>query len=200
MKRLRGPGKGEKVVPLRPDARRPARGPRQDRIGWLWWSLPVVLPALSLAATWWWYTPGEARRGEAGASASASASAPLALARQDRESARFARCNGPVRVTCVVDGDTIWYHGEKIRIADINTPEVSEPDCAAEAELGERATERLTWLLNAGPFTLQPIDRASDAYGRSLYVITRGGESLGAALVAEGLAEEWRGHRRDWCG
>jgi endonuclease YncB( thermonuclease family) len=117
----------------------------------------------------------------------------------DAESARFGPCEGPPRVTCVVDGDTFWYRGDKIRIADINTPEVSEPGCAAEARLGARATRRLTELLNAGPFSLEPIDRETDRYGRTLRVVTRGGESLGAVLEGEGLAEHWQGHRRDWC-
>ena len=113
--------------------------------------------------------------------------------------ATFALCDAGPRLTCVVDGDTIWYRGEKIRIADINTPEVTEPECANEAELGEKATERLTALLNQGKFSLEPTDRAQDDYGRSLYVITRKGESLGDVLVEEGLAEEWQGFRRSWC-
>ena len=87
----------------------------------------------------------------------------------------------------------------KIRLADINAPEVSEPGCDAEARLGERATQRLTELLNAGPFTLEAADRPTDRYGRRLAVVTRHGASVGMALVDEGLAEEWRGHRRDWC-
>jgi endonuclease YncB( thermonuclease family) len=35
--------------------------------------------------------------------------------------------------------------------------------------------------------------------GRSLMRVTRGGTSLGAVLVNEGLAEEWGGARRAWC-
>lgn len=124
---------------------------------------------------------------------------PTPPASPDREAAQFVACSGPVRDTCVVDGDTIWYRGEKIRIADINTPEVSEPGCAREAQLGAAATQRLAELLNAGPFTLEPIDREQDKYGRTLRIVTRGGESLGDRLVAEGLAEEWQGFRRDWC-
>ena len=118
---------------------------------------------------------------------------------QDTESARFAICGGGARVNCVVDGDTFWYRRAKYRIADINTPEVSEPACAREAELGEAATERLHALLNEGPFTLEPVDRDEDRYGRLLRVVTRGGESLGGVLVREGLAEEWRGYRGSWC-
>jgi endonuclease YncB( thermonuclease family) len=119
----------------------------------------------------------------------------------DRENARFGLCSGPVRVTCVVDGDTIWYRGTKIRIADVDTPEVSKPACANEAALGRKATVRLQALLNAGPFTLapNPFGDSVDRYGRSLLLVTRGGESLGAVLVREGLAEQWGGPRRAWC-
>ncbi len=117
----------------------------------------------------------------------------------DRQSARFVRCLSPVRVNCVVDGDTFWYRGAKIRIADINAPELSAPHCPAEAALAARATRRLTALLNAGRFTLDPADRATDSYGRHLFVVRRAGASLGAMLTAEGLAERWRGYRRNWC-
>lgn len=119
----------------------------------------------------------------------------------DREAALFTLCDGPVRVNCVVDGDTIWYGGEKIRIADINAPEVSYPACAREAELGEQASWRMQELLNEGPFTLAPHPGSGDRdrYGRLLRTITREDESLGAMLVEEGLAEEWRGWRGGWC-
>ena len=118
----------------------------------------------------------------------------------DGERALFTRCEGSGRVTCVVDGDTIWYRGTKIRIADINTPEISRPACPREAALGERATLRLTALLNTGGFTLKRKGRDEDRYGRKLRVVTRGGRSLGAVLVAEGLAERWQGRRSSWCG
>lgn len=116
-------------------------------------------------------------------------------------SAQFSPCRGAVRTTCVVDGDTIWYQGTKIRVADINAPEVSSPGCAREAMLGEEATERLTGLLNAGTFTLvRPAGSPDrDKYGRALRELHRNGQSLGAVLVDEGLAEEWGGARIDWC-
>lgn len=99
----------------------------------------------------------------------------------------------------MVDGDTIWLERIKIRIADINTPETFKPDCPAEKALGDQATVRLVQLLNQGPFDLRAVDRDEDRYGRKLRVITRGGQSLGAELVREGLAERWNGHRRNWC-
>jgi endonuclease YncB( thermonuclease family) len=118
---------------------------------------------------------------------------------QDAEQARFSACGSAARVTCVVDGDTFWYHGDKIRLTDINTPETSQPGCLAEADLGARATRRLIELLNSGAFSLQAQGRDRDRYGRLLRVVTRDGASLGAVLVAEGLAEPWQGRRSDWC-
>ena len=112
---------------------------------------------------------------------------------------QFILCRG-ARGTCVVDGDTIWLAGENIRIADINTPEVSSPQCAAEARLGKRATLRLQRLLNAGPFQVRRGVRDEDVYGRKLRTLHRDGQSLGAVLVAEGLAHEWRGFKESWCG
>ncbi|WP_339826481.1 thermonuclease family protein [uncultured Parasphingorhabdus sp.] len=117
----------------------------------------------------------------------------------DPHRASFGICFGSDRTTCVVDGDTIWFEGRKIRIADINTPEISSPGCASEKRLGEQAKFRLLALLNEGNFSLQSIDRDQDKYGRDLRIITRGGQSLGETLVTEGLAERWQGYRRDWC-
>ena len=130
---------------------------------------------------------------------SATIASARPVAAPDRESARFETCGRGERINCVVDGDTFWYAGEKIRVADINTPEVSEPQCAREAQLGAAATARLQALLNEGAFTLGSVGRDRDPYGRLLRTVTREGTSLGAVLVREGLAEEWRGRRSGWC-
>ena len=113
--------------------------------------------------------------------------------------ASFVLCAESPRTTCVVDGDTFWIGGEKVRIADINAPETHGSGCAAERALGDRAAQRLVVLLNAGPFTLATEGRSVDRYGRALRVVRRGGRSLGGQLVSEGLAEPWRGRRSDWC-
>jgi micrococcal nuclease len=132
--------------------------------------------------------------------------APLAMipttaapAEPDTESGRFAACDDGPRVTCVVDGDTFWYRGTKIRIADINAPEVSHPSCPYEARLGAAATRRLTDLLNAGRFALMTEGRETDRYGRALRIVVRRGQSLGAVLESEGLAEHRKGRRGNWC-
>jgi len=112
----------------------------------------------------------------------------------------YSLCSGSVRFHCVVDGDTIWHQGTKIRVADIDTPEVSKPRCSSEAALGAKATKRLLQLVNLGPFELQGWPgRDEDKYGRKLRVLVRDGRSLGDILVSEGLARTWSGRRQPWC-
>jgi micrococcal nuclease len=113
--------------------------------------------------------------------------------------ATFAFCHIGGGYNCVVDGDTIWLQGQKIRIADIDTPETYEPRCASEKALGDRATQRLRQLLNGGAVTLQPIDRDEDKYGRKLRIVLVDGTSVGNTLVGEGLARWYEGGRRPWC-
>ena len=98
----------------------------------------------------------------------------------------------------IVDGDTFHYGGEKIRIADIDTPEL-RGRCSYETQLAARATRRMDQLLRQGPFELRQVGRNEDRYGRKLRVVTRGGRSLGDQLVSEGLARTWSGRREPWC-
>lgn len=111
----------------------------------------------------------------------------------------FSLCTAAPRHSCVVDGDTFWLEGEKIRIADINTPETHHPACKAELWLGKAAARRLVVLLNEGPFALRSGKRDRDRYGRKLRIVLREGESIGEQLVTESLAERWPGKRGDWC-
>ena len=108
-------------------------------------------------------------------------------------------CGEARRATCVVDGDTFWHLRVKIRIADIDAPELSPPHCETERMKGEAAKRRLLDLLNAGPFSLVAADRDEDRLGCKLRVVRRAGHSLGATLIAEGLARPWGGPRRNWC-
>ena len=111
------------------------------------------------------------------------------------------KCQGPNDRNCVIDGDTIRYGGDSIRLEDIDAPEVFSPQCASERELGQRATDRLVELMNAGPFDIiYTGGRDEDVYERKLRVIERDRRSLGDVLVSEGLARLWDGARRSWCG
>jgi len=114
--------------------------------------------------------------------------------------AHFQICASAVRINCVVEGDTLWYEGKKIRVEDIDAPEIAHPKCASEEALGQRAKYRFLELMNAGPFKLvRHGDRDTDRYGRLLRVVERDGQSLGMILVNEGLARRWDGRRHPWC-
>jgi len=156
------------------------------------WAVLIASPIVGIGVAWLWNAaPGSSPAG----TSSLFSRTPT----EEQFNENFSECSGPIRISCVVDGDTFWLQGEKIRIADINAPEVSEPQCPTETQLGARATERLVVLLNAGPFSLETADRDEDKYGRKLRIVTRGGDSLGKTLVNEGLAESWKGYRGSWC-
>ena len=107
--------------------------------------------------------------------------------------ATIAACEPPParRWHCVHDGDTVWWQGEKIRIADIDTPELNGK-CEAERRRARAARDRLVVLLGARPVTIRRT--GTDRFGRTL---ARFG-GIGEQLIAEGLATRWP-QRRDWC-
>jgi endonuclease YncB( thermonuclease family) len=109
----------------------------------------------------------------------------------------FTICGPGARVNCVVDGDTFWMGGRKIRILDIDAPETHPPRCAREARLGEAATDRLHALLNAGEVRIAR--EGEDRYGRTLARVSADGRPVGDVLIAEGLARPYAGGRRPWC-
>lgn len=112
----------------------------------------------------------------------------------------FTLCAVDRSTDCVIDGDTIRWDGEVVRIEDIDAPEIHDYGCPTELALGQRATIRLRELLNGGAVTLrQAGSRDTDPYGRKLRVIIRDAVSLSDILVAEGLARPWTGSRRPWC-
>ena len=107
----------------------------------------------------------------------------------------MAICPPGPRDNCVVDGDTFWINGEKVRIADIDAPELAGK-CSDERDLALQSRNRLAQLLDE-PFSLQR--QGKDQYGRTLAVVWVAGRSVGNQLVNEGLARAWIGRREPWC-
>ena len=109
----------------------------------------------------------------------------------------FAVCPADgVRITCVHDGDTFIVERERIRIADIDTPEL-DGQCGHESNLAIQARNRLVQLLNAGNFEIRR--QGEDRYGRTLAIVVNSRGSIGDQLVGEGLARTWSGRREPWC-
>lgn len=125
---------------------------------------------------------------------------PAAPASRAPVRASFGFCHSGGGTDCVVDGDTFRMAGERIRIADIDTPETHPARCPQEAERGEAATRRLHALLNQGAISLEAIDRDTDRYGRKLRIVSVDGAGVGETLITEGLARPYKGGRRaGWC-
>jgi hypothetical protein len=113
---------------------------------------------------------------------------------------KFTFCGEGSQRYCVVDGDTIRFAETKIRVEDIDTPEIHDYKCESELERGLRAKSRLLELVNEGPFEIVSNGGDDvDQYGCKLRHLMRNGLSLGELLVDEGLARRYAGGRRSWC-
>lgn len=109
------------------------------------------------------------------------------------------KCGSAKRVTCVVDGDTIWLNGEKIRMMGYDTPEPQTNICGGnrERKLAAKASARVVQLLSENDYS---IDRqGKDKYGRTLAIVRIDGLNIGDILIAEGLARSWPDGREFWC-
>lgn len=80
-----------------------------------------------------------------------------------------------------VDGDTVQIDGERIRIANIDTPEIGGAKCSTERQLGLQAKQRTAELMKGRPVRILRghHGRDVDQYGRTLARIEIGGKDLG---------------------
>ncbi|MDP1731126.1 MAG: thermonuclease family protein [Devosia sp.] len=104
--------------------------------------------------------------------------------------------------TCIVDGDTLWLHGENIRLKDFDTPEPQTNICGGEAEkaLAARASARLLELLNGNAWTIERYGLERGGRGRrALATIRIDGRDVGDILIKEGLARRWPDGDEWWC-
>lgn len=101
-----------------------------------------------------------------------------------------------ISVTKVSDGDTIRIGKERVRILGLDTPEVYSPGCPEEEALGDKATARLTSLLNSGTVTIERTKK--DQYGRTLAVIRVDGKDVSKVMIDEGYALA-RKPQGGWC-
>lgn len=106
-----------------------------------------------------------------------------------------ARAQSQIRV---IDGDTIVYRGETIRIRGLDAPEM-HGRCEAETRRARQARDRLEQLLAGG---LRTYPSGRDRYGRTLAVVRdAAGRDVARILITEGLARPYdgRGQRQGWC-
>jgi len=112
--------------------------------------------------------------------------------------ADFPICKGSHRVTCIVDGDTLWFQQVKYRLEGIDTPEMApRHKCMQEGLQARLARDRLQEIMSSNDFTITT--HGKDRYGRTLGRFHIGDSTAGQMLVNEGLARPWRGRRESWC-
>ena len=93
----------------------------------------------------------------------------------------------------VIDGDTIVFQGigtktQRVRLADIDTPELDQP-------WGEEAKAALKVWAENRKAEIRIVD--TDRYGRSVATLRIDGENINRRLVTEGHARVYRRYLRD---
>lgn len=100
----------------------------------------------------------------------------------------------------VHDGDTLRCDGEKVRIANIDAPEL--PDSSkcrdpraksyawCDFEAGYASRDALRGFLARGRVQIERV--GADRYGRTLATVSVNGKDAGAYLVNIGLARWWK--------
>jgi endonuclease YncB( thermonuclease family) len=107
-------------------------------------------------------------------------------------------CVGGHRVTCVVDGDTFWLNGERIRILGLDAPEMGRPRCTLGSPLAPVARDTLAALLGAGGLNLER--QGNDVYGRTLARVVVNGTDVADVLIDDGLGRLYKRGQKPWCG
>jgi micrococcal nuclease len=99
-----------------------------------------------------------------------------------------------------LDGDTYICRGERIRLENVDAPEL-HARCAAELEAARAATRFAQAALDgAREIRIEVGRRSRDRYGRTLARVAIDGRDLGELLVDVGLARPYHGERRlGWC-
>lgn len=98
----------------------------------------------------------------------------------------------------VHDGDSIRCGSERVRISNIDAPELAgSPKCQSrrgatawcDFAAGEKARAALAEFVMGGPVMIQR--QGTDHYGRTLARVTVNGIDAGEWLVRRGLARRW---------
>ena len=107
-----------------------------------------------------------------------------ALANEPKPAPALEVCQGSARaerlLTCVVDGDTFWWRGEKFRLACIDAAEINEPK-------GLAARHFLARVLASERATIRRLG-IGDRYERQLVLVYFAGMPIGDVMVSSGFA------------
>ena len=102
------------------------------------------------------------------------------------------------------DGDTCYVTVDgantKIRLLELDTPEISKPKCEAELELGLIARDYLNNLIAKAATIEFKTDYEEDYFGRILAHLIIDGEDVSAKIVNNNVGVVYdRNNKKDWC-
>ena len=102
------------------------------------------------------------------------------------------------------DGDTCYVTVDgtetKIRLLELDTPEISKPKCEAEKTLGLEARDYVNNLIENASTIEFKTDYKKDYFGRILSYLFIDGEDVSKKLVERGLGVVYdRNNKKDWC-
>jgi len=102
------------------------------------------------------------------------------------------------------DGDTCYVMIDgtkaKIRLLELDTPEISKPKCEAELELGLEARDYLNNLIANASLVEIKTEYEKDYFGRTLAHLIIDGEDASAKIRSNNLGAIYeRGNKKDWC-
>ena len=102
------------------------------------------------------------------------------------------------------DGDTCYVTVDgantKIRLLELDTPEISKPKCDAELKLGLTARDSLNNLITKASTIEFETDYKEDYFGRILAHLIIHGEDVSAKIVSNNLGVVYdRNNKPDWC-
>lgn len=102
------------------------------------------------------------------------------------------------------DGDTCYVtvdgKNTKIRLLELDTPEISKPKCDQELQMGLKARDYLNNLImNASSIEFKT-DYKMDYFGRILSYLIIDGEDASAKIISNNLGVVYdRNNKQDWC-
>jgi hypothetical protein len=114
----------------------------------------------------------------------------------EARAAQFGQCYNAQGPNCVLDGGTIYVSGERIAIAGLEAPRITDATCDREHERGVEAATELALLLNSGPVTIGR--RVRDQAGRIVRKVEVKGSDIAPRLIGDDVAHEV-GSGLAWC-
>ena len=102
------------------------------------------------------------------------------------------------------DGDTCYIYidnrKEKIRLLELDTPEISKPKCEKEYLRGIEARDFINQLIEDANSIIIETDYSKDYFGRTLAYLIVDGVDVSNLMIEKGLGVKYqKGVKKDWC-